>query len=53
MNEAPRKINSHETLSRMLVRYAPSGYDGSIGWSQAAPACLRTVIFLLAKDAAP
>lgn len=46
-------INTHETLNRILVRYAPSGYDGSIGWSQAAPACLRTVIFLPAIDAAP
>lgn len=53
MNELPSTMNSHETLNRMLVRYVPSGYDGSIGWSQAAPACLKTVIFLLAIDAAP
>lgn len=47
------KCITHETLKRMLVRYAPSGYDGSIGWSHAAPDCLRTVILLPAIDAAP
>nr|GFA60622.1 hypothetical protein [Tanacetum cinerariifolium] len=29
-------INVQTTLSKKLERYAPSGYDGSIGWSQAA-----------------
>lgn len=35
-----------------MVRYAPSGYDGSIGWSAAAPACRSTVIFLPTEAAA-
>nr|GFA28818.1 hypothetical protein [Tanacetum cinerariifolium] len=31
-----KAINVQTTLSKKLERYAPSGYDGSIGWSQAA-----------------